>query len=165
MRHDTDPTPPEGIPRPSRADLAEAYLARWRMVTDDTADRDAIATLVLALDSLALVTRLWIWGDPHTLDTVVLASARDLFGWRDCPHCHEITHPDDWDARGYCSSCRDDGAIECHGCHEPGGVLDSVGLCRDCAGGDQDRDAYGAPYGGRDDLDDLGNPFGGALDR
>lgn len=150
MRHDTDPTPPEGIPRPPAGDLARAWLDDASAILRGDDDRAVIATLTLALDSLALATRLWIWGDPHTLDTVVLASARDLFGWRDCPHCHEITHLDDWDARGYCSSCREDGAIECHGCHEPGGVLDSVGLCRDCAD---------------DDRDDLGNPFGGALDR
>lgn len=173
MRHDTDPTPPGGILRPSRADLAEAYLARWRMVTDDTADRDAIATLTLALDSLALATRLWISGDPHTLDAVLLASARDLFGWRTCPSCHDTTHPDEWDARGFCADCYASGDVKCARCGETGRLLDEESTCADCLGlypeemgdDDQDRDAYGAPYGGRDDLDDLGNPFGGALDR
>lgn len=140
MRHDTDPTPPEGIPRPPAGDLARAWLTDNAGATEH--DRAVLATLTLALDSLALVTRLYLWGDAHTLDAVVVAGARDLFGWRDCSRCREITHPDDWDARGCCSSCADDTTDD-----------------------DQDRDAYGAPYGGRDDLDDLGNPFGGALDR
>lgn len=153
MRHDTDPTPPEGILRPPAGDLARAWLneaSDHAINHGDDYTTAVLDSLALALDSLALAVRLWISGDPHTLNAVLVASARDLFGWRDCPHCGEITHPDEWDARGYCSACREDGAIECHGCHEPGGVLDSRGLCRGCAD---------------DTTDDLGNPFGGALDR
>lgn len=149
-----DETPPHGITRPSPADLARAYLVRSEMLTDDPADRSALATLTLVMDSLDLIVRCWLSGDGGTIDQVVEASG-DLFGWRTCPSCHEATHPDEWDARGFCVGCR-----PCARCGETGRTLDEESTCADCLGlypeemgeDDQDRDAYGAPYGGRGDL-------------
>lgn len=155
-----DETPPHGITRPSPDDLARAYLVRSEMLTDDPADRSALATLTLVIDSLDLIVRCWLSGDGGTIDQVVEASG-DLFGWRTCPSCHEATHPDEWDARGFCADCYASGDVECSRCGETGRLLDEESTCADCLGlypeemgdDDQDRDAYGAPYGGRDDLD------------
>lgn len=129
--HDTDPTPPHGTERPAppdRGQAARTYLAT--VYTTDPTDRLALDTLSEMVDALALAVRLSHSGDLDILAHVLVDSGRDWFGWFRCPSCHANTAPDERGESGYCMDC-DEATAD-----------------------DQDRDAYGAPYGGRDDLDD-----------
>lgn len=133
--HDTDPTPPHGIERPPtpKTDLREHYattLGKVHAFTDH--DRAVLLTATDALDALALAVWAYHHGDEYALRDALIESGRDWFGWSKCDACGEDAHRDDLTDHN--------GDELCEACH-----ADTD---------DQDRDAYGAPYGGRDDLDE-----------
>ena len=164
---DRDEAPPHGIPRPTLAvtirnaddldRLRDLLTTLTGVATDDedtpTADLYRLGVSVLDLSEALLVAI--SSGDPHGLREVA-GTLAPVLGWYECDECAKLLPVDEITVYGVCVGCYEgDGpGHTCQACRESGRLLDSEGLCSDCSD-DQDRDAYGAPYGGRDDLPGL----------
>lgn len=84
-------------------------------------------------DALGLLLSFLNAEDSHDIGAVALRSV-ELFGLGRCGACDKFAPADEYDSRGWCFSCLDEGLATCSTCGEVGRALNSENECGDCCG-------------------------------
>ena len=141
MRHDTDPTPPHGIPRP----VVEQTADKWTETAAEGVTLSSDPRLGCLFCQIAgrpftpsRFSMTWA-GNAVEVCTDCIGGALEARRQAEtptpphyCPHCAQTVARDDWDTRGFCVWCYDGGQVPCVECHELGRMLDEESRCFTC---------------------------------